>query len=77
MVAVEFGANNRFNNFGAAGLAWIFTEEELFKNIHLFYPSGKLKASYGSTGNDQIGDYRYLNLYSPIYGIYQGSWIRA
>ena len=26
----------------------------------------KIRASYGTTGNDQIGDYQYLNLYNSI-----------
>ncbi len=30
----------------------------------------KFRASYGTTGSDQIGDYRYLNLYSPPFDNY-------
>lgn len=59
----RFGPGNQFANFGAAGLAWIFSNEEFLKD---FTPLsfGKLRASYGTTGNDQIGDYQYLNTYS-------------
>lgn len=60
----RFGPNNRFANFGALGAAWIFSEEPAIKNNLAFLNYGKLRASYGATGNDQIGDYRYLNSYS-------------
>jgi len=70
----RFGANNKFHNFGAAGLAWIFSKEDFLKEHLPFLSYGKLRTSYGTTGNDQVGDYRYLNLYSSIYAPvpYQG-----
>ncbi len=61
----RFGANNQFNNFGAVGLAWIFSEENLFKQKNRFLSFGKLRGSYGITGSDQIGDYQFLNIYYP------------
>ncbi|WEK33682.1 MAG: SusC/RagA family TonB-linked outer membrane protein [Candidatus Pseudobacter hemicellulosilyticus] len=72
----RFGRNNQFHNFGAAGIGWIFTREAFFKEQLPFLNFGKLRASYGSTGNDQIGDYRHLSLYNPVYtagGNYQGT----
>lgn len=59
----RFGPNNRFANFGALGAAWIFSEEDFIKNSISFLNYGKLRGSFGTTGNDQIGDYRYLNSY--------------
>ncbi|WP_177189275.1 SusC/RagA family TonB-linked outer membrane protein [Chitinophaga sp. YR573] len=59
----RFGSQNRFHNFGAVGAAWIFSSENWFKHKQAILSYGKLKASYGSTGNDQIGDYNYLSLY--------------
>lgn len=61
----RFGPNNRFHNFGAVGAAWIFSEENFFKDQLSFLSFGKLRSSYGSTGNDQINNYLYLSLYSP------------
>ncbi|WP_158280701.1 SusC/RagA family TonB-linked outer membrane protein [Pararcticibacter amylolyticus] len=61
----RFGANNLFHNFWGTGAAWIFSEEKLVKSGLPWLSFGKVKASYGTTGNDQIGDYKYLNLYSP------------
>jgi len=59
----RFGANNKFGNFGAIGASWIFTQENFLKDIS-FLSFGKLRASYGITGNDQIPNYQYLGLYS-------------
>ncbi len=60
----RFGPNKRFSNFGALGTAWIFSEEEFIKSAIPWLSFGKLKASYGTSGNDQIGDYQYLDTYS-------------
>jgi len=56
----RFGPNYRFSNFGALGVAWVFTNEKALKsNTTLSY--GKLRGSFGTTGNDQIGEYTYLD----------------
>jgi hypothetical protein len=59
----RFGPNFRFSNFGAVGAAWLFTNEYFFKNVP-WLSYGKLRGSYGNTGNDQIGDYRYLDTWT-------------
>tara|TARA_B100000378_G_scaffold260542_1_gene241269 strand:+ start:82 stop:3066 length:2985 start_codon:yes stop_codon:yes gene_type:complete len=59
----RFGPDKRFANFGAIGSAYIFTEENFFKQELAFLSFGKIRASYGTTGNDQIGDYGYLDSY--------------
>lgn len=64
----RFGPNNRFANFGALGGAWLFSEEPFFKKENTFLSFGKLRASYGTTGNDQIGDYGYLDAYEATQG---------
>ncbi|MHC1779416.1 MAG: SusC/RagA family TonB-linked outer membrane protein [Bacteroidales bacterium] len=73
----RFGTNNRFANFASAGFAWIFTEEPFLKNILPILNYGKLRGSYGTTGNDNISDYIYLSLLqapsSTLRGMYQGS----
>jgi TonB-dependent starch-binding outer membrane protein SusC len=60
----RFGPSNRFHDFGAAGLAWIFSEQPWVKNALPVLSFGKLRGSYGTTGNDQIGDYGYYDLYN-------------
>jgi TonB-linked SusC/RagA family outer membrane protein len=70
----RFGPENQFYNFGAIGATWVFTQENYFKEKSSFLSFGKLSGSYGTTGNDQIGDYQFLSLYHPVvYGVpYQG-----
>jgi TonB-dependent starch-binding outer membrane protein SusC len=68
----RFGPGNRFSNFGSVGLAWIFSNELFFKSANTFISYGKIRSSYGSTGNDQIGDYQYLDNYTTYTRSYQG-----
>src|SRR5690606_23463628 len=53
----RFGPGKQFENFGAIGAAWIFSEESVIKSSLPFLNFGKLRGSYGTTGNDQIPDY--------------------
>jgi TonB-dependent starch-binding outer membrane protein SusC len=55
----RFGAGKQFGDFGALGAAWIFTKEESIQRNLGFLSFGKLRASYGTTGSDQIPDYQY------------------
>lgn len=61
----RFGPNNRFATFGALGAAWVFSKESFISEALPFLSFGKLRSSYGTTGSDQIGDYQFLNTYSP------------
>lgn len=58
----RFGPGRQFGNFGSLGSAWIFSEEKFLKKLS-FLSFGKLRASYGVTGSDQIQDYQYLSLW--------------
>jgi len=60
----RFGDGDKFGNFGAVGLGWIFTEEKWLKEHMSFLSFGKLRGSYGITGTDGIGEFQYLNVYS-------------
>lgn len=59
----RFGANNRSANFFTLGSSWIISNEDFMKNIPIFSEL-KLRASYGSTGNANIGNYQAMGLYS-------------
>jgi len=61
----RFGTGNQFGNFGAVGAAWIFTNENFMQRTADAISFGKLRASYGITGSDAIGNYQYLPTYSP------------
>ncbi|TAM97106.1 MAG: SusC/RagA family TonB-linked outer membrane protein [Chitinophagaceae bacterium] len=60
----RFGPGKQFGNFGAAGAAWLFSNEHFIKESIPFLSYGKLRASYGLTGNDRIADYGFLSTYS-------------
>lgn len=68
----RFGPGKQFGNFGAVGFAWIFSREALFGESSLL-SYGKLRASYGITGSDNIGDYRYLDTYNVSGESYAGT----
>jgi TonB-linked SusC/RagA family outer membrane protein len=55
----RFSNTNRYGNFGAIGAAWLFSETWNIPWLNF----GKLRGSYGITGNDQIADYQYLQNY--------------
>jgi len=56
-----FAENNKYANFPSAALAWILTDEK-FLQAFTFLNSLKLRASYGSVGNQAIGPYQSLSL---------------
>jgi len=67
----RFGPGKQFSNFWAAGAAWIFSQEKYFQDKFQFVSYGKLRGSYGITGNDLIGNYKYLDLYAATSYGYQ------
>ncbi len=68
----RFGPGNRFANFGAIGTAWVFSKEPFMANTMPALSFGKIRASYGVAGSDQIGDYQYLDTYASTANTYQG-----
>ncbi|WP_424989296.1 SusC/RagA family TonB-linked outer membrane protein [Flagellimonas sp.] len=67
----RFGPGRQFGNFGAVGLAWIFSKEKpLAESAVLSF--GKLRGSYGTTGSDNIGDYQFLDTYTVVGEDYAG-----
>lgn len=68
----RFGPGKQVGTFWSTGLGWIFSNEQFIKNRMSFISFGKLRASYGVTGNDQIGDYKYLDKWQDVFGAYLG-----
>ena len=67
----RFGPDNRYSNFGSAGGAWIFTKEKWMRPVARIISFGKIRSSYGTTGNDKIGDYQFLDTWSTAAATYQ------
>ncbi len=59
----RFGPGNKYGQFGAIGAAWIFSKENFLNKENDFLSFGKIRMSYGTTGNDQIGDYQFLDTF--------------
>lgn len=60
----RFGPGKQFANFGSIAGAWIFTEEDFTKRLVPFITFGKLRASYGTAGSDQIPNYGFQDTYT-------------
>lgn len=60
----RFHPDNRWGNFWSVGGAWIISKEEFMRKSGEWLDNLKLKASIGSQGNDNIGDYRYTDTFS-------------
>lgn len=59
----RFGSNNRWGVFPSFSGGWRLSEESFMDNI-TFIQELKLRASYGFTGNNFIGNYDHLGLLS-------------
>lgn len=56
----RFGPGNKFGYFPAVSAGWVISEESFMDDVSLIN-FAKLRASYGITGNDQIGDFRFIS----------------
>lgn len=52
----KFSEDNRWGYFPSAAVAWRVGEEKFMRNIR-FVNDWKIRASYGMTGNNRVGDY--------------------
>lgn len=69
----RFGADNRYALFYAVSGGWVLSEEKFMKNQN-FINFLKLTASYGTAGNDRIGNFSSLDLYGGgVLSDYAGS----
>src|SRR5690606_8840989 len=67
----RFGSSNKYANFGAIGAAWIISNEGILKNNQIL-SLAQLRARYGTSGSDKIGDYKYLDTYQTTNTNYGG-----
>jgi TonB-linked SusC/RagA family outer membrane protein len=75
----RFGSDRQFGTFGSIAGAWIFSNEGFIRNSLPWLSYGKIKSSYGTVGNDRIGDYSYESVYfnqaayGPVNGLVPGN----
>ncbi|MDT0678552.1 SusC/RagA family TonB-linked outer membrane protein [Autumnicola musiva] len=61
----RFGAGNKFGFFPSGAIGWRISNEEFMQTSNIFSDL-KLRASYGKTGNQEIGNYGSLSLLSTV-----------
>ncbi|SHG56937.1 iron complex outermembrane recepter protein [Chryseolinea serpens] len=62
--STRFGPNNKWGTFPSAAIGWRIANENFMQNQNIFSDL-KLRAGYGITGNQDIGNFRYLGTYTP------------
>jgi TonB-linked SusC/RagA family outer membrane protein len=60
----KFGSNHKWGWFPTAAIAWSIDKEKFMQSAK-WIDQLKLRASYGVSGNDKIGEYRSLILWEP------------
>ncbi len=70
----KFLPQNRWGYFPSFAAAWRLGREEFFKNIS-FISDSKLRASWGATGNNRVGDFASASILDmgDFYGIGMGA----
>ena len=56
----RFGAGNKYANFPSISAGWIVSDEAFMEPVTNVMNYLKIRASYGLTGNYNIGNYRYI-----------------
>ncbi len=60
-----FAPGHRYGTFASAGASWNIHKELFMSEIRKKWLSNlKVKASFGTSGNDNIGNYNYYNMYA-------------
>ena len=58
----RFAASNAYGNFPSVGIAWNASKENFLSGVN-FLSDLKLRASYGTSGNAEVGNYAARQLY--------------
>ncbi len=58
-----FAPGYRYGAFWSVGASWNIHRETFMAETRKWLSSLKIRGSYGTSGNDQIGNYRYLDMY--------------
>ncbi|MCI1683495.1 MAG: TonB-dependent receptor [Bacteroides sp.] len=68
-----FGPENRWGYFPSVSAAWTMSNEDFYKNTFGHNSSLKLRASWGMSGNNNIGNYQYTAEMSSPSGVVFGN----
>src|SRR5690606_16991118 len=56
----RFGSKERYGTFPAASVGWVLSNESFMESTTDYLRMLKLRASYGLTGNNNIGNYTHI-----------------
>ena len=62
----RFGQDKRYGTFWAISGGWVFSDDIFFSDSWLSF--GKIRASYGTTGNDRIGNFPSISRWTVVQG---------
>lgn len=68
----RFGSTNKYGNFPSASAGWRVSQEKFMNRIN-WLSDLKLRASWGITGNDNIGNYIFEQTYNTNLDYYLGN----
>lgn len=72
----RFGSDNRYGVFPSASFGWRISEEKFIKNL-VSIPDMKFRVSYGSLGNQNIGNFLFLPLMSGANSVWGNSVVNG
>ncbi|MEO8769223.1 MAG: TonB-dependent receptor [Ferruginibacter sp.] len=56
----RFGSNNKYGYFPSGSIGWVASKEDFFPKTK-YVNFLKIRGSYGKTGSDNIGDFKYVS----------------
>lgn len=72
----RFGDNNRWGTFPSASFKWRVSEESFFKKSDQI-SDFSIRAGYGITGNQNIGNYSYASILSTNQYVFNGNIVNS
>jgi TonB-dependent starch-binding outer membrane protein SusC len=73
----RFGKNNKWGSFPSAALSWKITNEKFFTSFPSVISDLKVRASFGATGNQEIGQYQSLSTLNSVTYIVGGKIVNG
>lgn len=72
----RFGPANRYGTFPSASVAWRISEEDFFRSSNVVNDL-KIRAGYGITGNQNIGNYSFASVLQTVQYNFNGQPVTA
>ncbi len=66
----KFAAGKQWGYFPSGAFGWRFSKEKFASGLRSFLSDGKLRISYGTVGNNRVGDFSYLSQFGSLQNNY-------